>query len=243
MMTTNRNSNGTYPKSPVILKHSMPDGSLAVEMVKISGGTFVRVDDAREPVSEVEVSEFTIGRFALTFEQYDLFAKATGRKLPGASGWGRRSRPIMKVSWFDATAYAEWLSDITGESFRLPTEAEWEHACRAGTKTDYSFGENISQALANFDRANNKTMPVGSYQPNPFGLYEMHGNVWEWCSDWYDKYPGEKVKDPKGPDNGKYRVLRGGSWFVNAGLTRSSSRACDEPGERDHSRGFRLAGG
>ena len=85
----------------------MPDGSLAVEMVKISGGTFVRVDDAREPVSEVEVSEFTIGRFALTFEQYDLFAKATGRKLPGACGWGRRSRPIMKVSWFDATAYAE----------------------------------------------------------------------------------------------------------------------------------------
>ena len=243
MMTTNRNSNVTYPKSPVILKHPMPDGSLAVEMVKISGGTFVRVDDAREPVSEVEVSEFTIGRFALTFEQYDLFAKATGRKLPGACGWGRSSRPIMKVSWFDATAYAEWLSGITGESFRLPTEAEWEHACRAGTKTDYSFGENISQALANFDRANNKTMTVGSYQPNPFGLYEMHGNVWEWCSDWYDKYPGGKVTDPKGPDNGKYRVLRGGSWFVNAGLTRSSSRACDEPGERDHSRGFRLAGG
>ena len=94
----------------------------------------------------------------------------------------------------------------------------------------------------NFDRTNDKTMPVGSYQPNPFGLYDMHGNVWEWCSDWYGKYPTGKVKDPKGPDNGKYRVLRGGSWFVNAGLTRSTSRACDEPGERDHSRGFRLAG-
>ena len=184
-----------------------------------------------------------MGRYAVTFEQYDRFAKATGRKLPGACGWGRRSRPIMKVSWFDATTYAQWLNDITGEDFRLPTEAEWEYACRAGTKTDYSFGEKITKEQANFDRSNNRTMPVGSYQPNPFGLYEMHGNVWEWCADWYDRYPTGKVKDPMGPDNGKYRVLRGGSWFVNAGLTRSTSRACDEPGERDHSRGFRLAGG
>ena len=229
-------------KAPVILKNSMPDGSLAVEMVRLSGGTFSRVDDVTEIVGEVEVSEFTMGRYAVTFEQYDRFAKATGRKLPGACGWGRRSRPIMKVSWFDATTYAEWLNDITGEDFRLPTEAEWEYACRAGTKTDYSFGEKITKEQANFDRSNNRTMPVGSYQPNPFGLYEMHGNVWEWCADWYDRYPTGKVKDPMGPDNGKYRVLRGGSWFVNAGLTRSTSRTCDEPGERDHSRGFRLAG-
>ncbi len=225
----------------------MPDGSLAVEMVRLSGGTFSRVDDVTEIVGEVEVSEFTMGRYAVTFEQYDRFAKATGRKLPGACGWGRRSRPIVKVSWFDATTYAQWLSDITGEDFRLPTEAEWEYACRAGTKTDYSFGEKITKEQANFDRSNNrtnnKTMPVGSYQPYSFGLYEMHGNVWEWCADWYDRYPTGKVKDPMGPDNGKYRVLRGGSWFVNAGLTRSTSRACDEPGERDHSRGFRLAGG
>ncbi len=230
-------------KSPVILKYSMPDGSLAVEMVRLSRGTFLRVGEARELVSEVAISEFNMGRYAVTFEQYDRFAKATGRKLPGASGWGRGSRPIMKVSWFDATAYAQWLSDITGEDFRLPTEAEWEHACRAGTKTDYSFGENITREQANFNKTNNKTMPVGTYQPNPFGLYEMHGNVWEWCSDWYDKYPTGKLKNPKGPDNGKYRVLRGGSWFVNASLTRSTSRTCDEPGERDHSRGFRLAGG
>ena len=229
-------------KAPVILNNSMPDGSLAVEVVRLSGGTFSRVDDVTEIVGEVEVSEFTMGRYAVTFEQYDRFAKATGRKLPGACGWGRRSRPIMKVSWFDATTYAQWLNDITGEDFRLPTEAEWEYACRAGTKTDYSFGEKITKEQANFDRSNNRTMPVGSYQPNPFGLYEMHGNVWEWCADWYDRYPTGKVKDPMGPDNGKYRVLRGGSWFVNAGLTRSTSRTCDEPGERDHSRGFRLAG-
>ena len=229
-------------KSPDILKYWMPDGSLAVEMVRLAGGTFIRVDDAGAVFGEVEVSGFTMGRYAVTFEQYDRFAKATDRTPPGACGWGRGSRPIMKVSWFDATAYTRWLSDITGENFRLPTEAEWEHACRAGTKTDYSFGGNITKEQANFNRTLNKTMPVGSYQPNPFGLYEMHGNVWEWCSDWYDQYPRGKVTDPKGPDNGKYRVLRGGSWFVNAGFMRSASRACDEPGERDHSRGFRLAG-
>ncbi len=230
------------PNFPVILKYSVPDSSLAVEMVRLPEGTFTRLDDARELVSEVAVSEFTLGRYAVTFEQYDRFAQVTGSKLPGACGWGRKSRPIMKVSWFDATAYVQWLSEVTGEYFRLPTEAEWEQACRAGTKTDYSFGENLTKEQANFDRTNSKTMPVGSYQPNPFGLYEMHGNVWEWCSDWYDKYPTGKVKDPQGPVNGKYRVLRGGSWFVNAELTRSTSRACDEPGERDHSRGFRLAG-
>jgi len=226
--------------TPVITKYS--DGSLSVEMVSLSGGTFTRVNDEKEFVCEVEVSEFSIGRYAVTFEQYDRFALLTGRKLPGAVGWGRSNRPIMKVSWFDATAYAQWLSDTAGKDFRLPTEAEWEYACRAGTNTEYSFGENISEEQVNFNRKNNKTMPVGSYQPNPFGLYEMHGNVWEWCSDWYDKYPTGKVIDPKGPDNGKHRVLRGGSWFVNAELTRSASRACDDPNERDHSRGFRLAG-
>ncbi len=221
----------------------MPDSALAVEMVRLSGGTFMRVDDLGEVVSEVQVSDFTLGRYAVTFEQYDCFAKATGRKLPGACGWGRGSRPIMKVSWYDATAYAQWLSDLTGENFRLPTEAQWEYACRAGTKTDYSFGENITKERANFNRIMHKTMPVGSYQANGFGLFDMHGNVWEWCLDWYGNYPSGKVKDPKGPDNAKCRVLRGGSWFVNAELTRSASRACDEPGERDHSRGFRLAGG
>ena len=99
-------------KPPIILKYSMPDGSLAVEMVRISAGTFIRVDDERELANEVEVSEFTMGRYAVTFEQYDRFAKATSRKVPGACGWGRKNRPIMKVSWFDAMAYSKWLSDI-----------------------------------------------------------------------------------------------------------------------------------
>lgn len=95
----------------------MPDGSLAAEMVRLSGGTFMRVNDAGEVVSEVEVSDFTMGRYAATFEQYDRFATATGRKLPGACGWGRGNRPIMKVSWHDATAYAQWLSDLDRQKY------------------------------------------------------------------------------------------------------------------------------
>ena len=225
------------------MKYPLADGSLAAEMISVPGGTFIRVDDTGEPVSEVELSDYTLGRYVVTFEQYDRFAKATERKLPGACGWGRGSRPIMKISWHDATAYTQWLSDSTGENFRLPTEAQWEYACRAGTMTDYSFGQNITEGQVNFNKIENKTMPVGSYRPNQLGIYEMHGNVWEWCSDWYGKYPLGKVSDPKGPDNGEMRVLRGGSWFVNAWYTRSQSRACDQPEERDHSRGFRLAGG
>lgn len=229
-------------KYPPVLTYSMSDGSLATEMVKVAGGSFVRVDDNGEPVSEVELSSFTLGRYAVTFEQYDRFATATARKLPGACGWGRGKQPIMKVGWHDATAYTQWLSESTGEEFRLPTEAQWEYACRGGTMTDYCFGDNITEEQVNFNRANNKTMPVGSYQPNSLGLYEMHGNVWEWCSDWYGNYPMGTVKDPRGPETGEMRVLRGGSWFVNAWYTRSASRACDKPEERDHSRGFRLAG-
>ena len=230
-------------KPSVILKYTLPDGAVAAQMIRLAGGVFMRVDDTGESDTEVEVSAFSMGRYAVTFEQYDRFAKAPRRKLPGACGWGRGSRPIMKVSWYDATAYTQWLGEMTGEDFRLPTEAEWEYACRAGTETDYSFGEKITRDQLNFNRIIGKTLPVGSYQANPFGLYDMHGNVWEWCADWYGQYPTGKMKDPKGPADGKHRVLRGGSWFVNAWFSRSASRACDEPEARDNSRGFRLATG
>jgi formylglycine-generating enzyme required for sulfatase activity len=99
-------------KSLVVLKYSMSDGSLAAEMIMLSGGSFMRVDDAGELVSEVDLSDFSLGRYSITFEQYDRFAKATGRKLPGACGWGRGSRPIVKVSWYDATAYAQCLGVV-----------------------------------------------------------------------------------------------------------------------------------
>lgn len=229
--------------TPIILKYCLHDDFPAQEMVRLSAGRFLRRNEVGEAVGEVEVSDFTMGRYTVTYEQYIYFAKATGRRVPGSCGWGKGKRPVIKVSWFDATAYAQWLSAVTAEEFRLPTEAEWEYACRAGTKTDYYFGETITEQQVNFNRRINKTQPVGSYPANPFGLYDMHGNVWEWCSDWYGNYPAGNVKDPKGPNNGKYHVLRGGSWFVKARFIFSYSRACDEPTARDHSRGFRLAGG
>jgi formylglycine-generating enzyme len=134
----------------------------------------------------------------------------------------------------------------------LPTEAQWEYACRAGTTTPFSFGENITPEQVNYEGNypyargetglyRKKTVPVKSLPPNPWGLYEMHGNVWEWCSDWYGDYPAESVVDPDGPPSGTDRVLRGGSWINSGGLTRSADRVRPESGNRNSRIGFRLS--
>ena len=126
--------------------------------------------------------------------------------------------------------------------YRLPYEAEWEYACRAGTKTAYSFGDKITHKDANYGGAKiEKPVAVGSYKPNAFGLYDMHGNVWEWCEDWYDDYPAGAVIDPKGPAMGEDRVLRGGSFYGNdASIARSFSRNHGSPTARLSNYGFRL---
>uniref|UniRef100_UPI0025F0C57D formylglycine-generating enzyme family protein n=1 Tax=uncultured Lamprocystis sp. TaxID=543132 RepID=UPI0025F0C57D len=137
-------------------------------------------------------------------------------------------------------------------TLRLPTEAEWEYACRAGTTGPFSFGDDITPEQANYDgnypyRGNRKglyrqeTIDVASLPPNPWGLYEMHGNVWEWCRDWYGEYPSGLVTDPVGPDSGVGRVLRGGGWLNDAQYLRSAYRNHDDPGYRRCNRGFRLA--
>ena len=126
-------------------------------------------------------------------------------------------------------------------SYRLPTEAEWEFACRAGTTTAYSFGDNITPKDAIYGgSAIGAPAAIGSYKPNAFGLYDMHGNVWEWCEDWYGGYPGWPVEDPKGPAVGQYRILRGGSFAVNSMRARSCSRIISAPAVRIHVNGFRL---
>ena len=123
----------------------------------------------------------------------------------------------------------------------MPTEAEWEYACRAGTTTSYSFGNSLTEADANFSGSSTKaTKAVGSYKPNAFGLYDMHGNVWEWC-DWYGDYPAAAVTDPKGPATGEKRVLRGGSFNEVGSYARSSSRGLNLPTARSYTSGLRLA--
>ena len=150
------------------------------------------------------------------------------------------------MSWLDAQAYVEWLSHKTGWRYRLPTEAEWEYAARAGTTTRYAFGDAITPKDANYSESKlGKTTEVGSYPPNAWGLYDMHGNVWEWVEDvWHDSYEGAPTDGARGRDEGnssRYRVLRGGSWDSAPGGLRSALRVGIGPDDRVDDLGFRVA--
>ena len=229
------------------------------EMVLLPAGRFMmgspsdeegRWDDRESPHHEVTISEpFALGKTEVTFEDYDRFAEASGREKPDDRGWGRGQRPVINVSWKDASDYCSWL----GAGYRLPTEAEWEYAARAGTTTPFSFGETITPDQVNFngrypygDAAvgfyRGKTVDAGSLPANSWGLHEMHGNVWEWVSDWYGDYSAAAVTDPQGPTTGTVRVVRGGSWFNVARDVRSAYRSRFEPGVRYDVLGFRCAG-
>ncbi|MBP8131819.1 MAG: SUMF1/EgtB/PvdO family nonheme iron enzyme [Candidatus Hydrogenedentes bacterium] len=176
-------------------------------------------------------------------------------------GWALEDRqPVVLVSWKDAVAYCEWLSRKTGETYRLPTEAQWEYACRAGTDTEFWWGDRMEDGRGCLNGADETQLPngrqwtprfpfadgywnvspVGSFKANHWGLYDMHGNVWEWCSDWYGDYPSGSVTDPSGPPSGKYRVVRGGSWGDLPGLCRSAARYGVAPGLRSADSGLRL---
>jgi formylglycine-generating enzyme required for sulfatase activity len=153
--------------------------------------------------------------------------------------------PVERVSWDDAQKFIKKLNQMEGiNKYRLPTEAEWEYACRAGTTTVFSFGNEVDK-LGEYgwygDNSGGKTKPVGKRRPNAWGLYDMHGNVYEWCQDWYGDYPTGPIPDPKGPAKGKGRVLRGGSWYSDAGFLRSASRSWDDPDFRYNYNGFRVA--
>ncbi len=191
-------------------------------MVLVKGGTFqMGSNDGNSderPVHTVTVSDFYISKYEVTFDEYDAFCDATKRKKPEDQGWGRGKRPVINVSWDDATAYCKWLSDKTGQKYRLPTEAEWEYAARGGAKSKgfkYSGSDDLDKVAWYDSNSKSKTQPVGGKAPNELGLYDMSGNVYEWVQDcWNDSYKGA-------PTNGSawlkgdcsVRVIRGGSWF------------------------------
>jgi len=213
---------------------------------------------------------FWMGQYEVTFEQYDAFTKATRRvKARDLSRWGRGNRPVIYIKWFYAYEFAEWLSRETGHKYRLPTEEEWEYAARAGTTTAFSFGEHVGgmdnhsffKRLMNAgntkagdeaqktlldqyawygENAQQKTQPVGEKKPNPWGLYDMHGNVWEWtCSVYSENYDGSErcVEDPK---SNARRSVRGGAWSFYAKGMRSADRRFFDPVYRLPYIGFRL---
>ena len=202
------------------------------------------------PVHEVRVPSFALGRYEVLFEEYDRFVAATGRESPYDMGWGRGGRPVIMVSWEDATAYAEWLSAETGQRYRLPSEAEWEYAARAGTTTAYSWGPDIGQNRANCNGCGSRwdaeqTAPAGSFAANAWGLHDMHGNVWEWVEDcWHNSYaraPADGSAWTRGGDCGR-RVVRGGSLIYFPRHLRSARRGSwFDVGYRSFYLGFRLA--
>lgn len=228
------------------------------DMVAIEGGCFdmgapedeLEREPDEGPLQTVCVAAFEMSRFEATFNEYDLFADATSRTPAQDYGWGRGILPVL-ASWFDATAYAQWLSETTGKRYRLPTEAEWEYAARAGTTTAFSTGVRIEPRQANYDGLysyngsgfnffpDRRTVNVGTYQPNPFGLYDMHGNVWEWtCSRYEVSYAGQEQVCEDGTAG--LRAARGGSWFNHPKFLRSAKRNEIAPQNADSATGFRV---
>ena len=178
---------------------------------------------------------FYMGKHEVTQEQWEALMGKNPSTTKGAK------LPVTNVSWEDCQEFIKKLNAKTDGGYRLPTEAEWDYACRAGTTTAYSFGDKITPKDANYlDSKIGKPVAVGSYKPNAFGLFDMHGNVWEWCEDWHGEYPFA-VTDPKGPATGNRRVIRGGSSGYYGSFARSSNRYYSLPTNRGSLGGFRLA--
>jgi len=217
-----------------------------IEWVDIPAGTFIMGCPKNEVKKEiwesdyetqhkVKINAFKMSKFAITFEQYDLFCETFGIEKPYDENWGRGKHPVINVSWNDANKFAQWMD------CRLPTEAEWEYACRAGTTTPYNTGKILTASQARFnDSTHSGTFPVGSFAPNKWGLYDMHGNVDEWCYDWLGDYPTDEQNNPSGPSTGNVRIFRGGGWSSGAKHCRSASRYYRGPNYFVSSLGFRL---
>jgi formylglycine-generating enzyme required for sulfatase activity len=242
--------------------------NVKMRLVLIPAGKFMMGSPATEagrsgnegPQHEVTISKpFYMGVFEVTQEQYEQVMGVNPSNFKGATN------PVEQVSWDDAVKFCQKLSARTGKKVTLPTEARWEYACRACTTTAFNTGDELKPGQANACFPSNpglwdrivawlgkssaqktmQTMPAGSFSPNGFGLYDMHGNVFEWCSDWYDwyddSYANAKNQDPAGPDSGSLRVLRNGSWGDHPEDCRSARRLGGAPDVRNYEVGFRVA--
>jgi formylglycine-generating enzyme required for sulfatase activity len=228
--------------------------SIGMEFMLIPAGSFMmgseksfeRANDDETPAHRVTISQpFYLGKYEVTQSQWVSVMGDNPSKFNG------QNNPVENVSWDDVQEFIWKLNEKEGTGkYRLPTEAEWEYAARAGTTSTYSFGDDegfwgfYARRYAWYGANSGETThPVGQKKPNPWGLYDMHGNVWEWVQDWYGKeyYAGSPATDPRGPSLGSYRVIRGGGWNINAGYCRSAYRRNNTPDNRGNSLGFRLA--
>jgi formylglycine-generating enzyme required for sulfatase activity len=222
--------------------------SLGMDFTLVPAGSFTmgadknfeNADDDETPQHRVSISKpFYLGTYEVTQAQWTAVMGNNPSKFKG------RSNPVEQVSWDDIRIFIQRLNQKEGHArYRLPTEAEWEYAARAGTTGAYSFGDD-EDSLGRYawyeGNSGEKTHPVGQKQPNAWGLYDMHGNVYEWVQDWYGNYSSSSVTDPKGPSSGSLRVYRGGGWRSPARYCRAALRGSNSPGRRDVGLGFRLA--
>ena len=231
----------------------VPSGSFTMGSPETEWGRF----NNEGPQRRVTIAEpFAVGVYEVTFGEWDACVSEGGCNgyQPNGEGWGRGVYPVINVSWDDARAYVQWLSQRTGKRYRLLSESEWEYVARAGTMEPFHTGETISADQANYDssytygsgqkgRYRGRTVQVGTFSPNAFGLHEVHGNVWEWTQDcWNEDYTGAPT-DSRARETGEceQRVVRGGSWGDVPWLLRSADRGNNEPGIRDPKIGFRIA--
>lgn len=218
--------------------------SIGMKLAYIPAGEFMR-EGSRVRISKA----FLIGTTEVTQGQwYSVMRTSVSQQrnladrswsLPGEGD----DYPMYYVNWDEAVEFCRKLSLKEGREYRLPTEAEWEYACRAGTTTAYHTGDTeqaLSEAGWYLGNSDSRTQPVGRKRANAWGLYDMHGNVWEWCSDWHGSYPNGEVTDPTGPATGSHRVIRGGSWYYTPMLCRSARRGRDSSDYRNSSGGFRV---
>jgi formylglycine-generating enzyme required for sulfatase activity len=209
----------------------------------IPHGTFIRGHDAEssadaKPQRNIFVSAVYIDITEVTNSQYEKYDPYHKRN-PSSLG---DNMPVTNVTWYEAVKYCAWRSKKTGARYRLPTEAEWEKAAKGGRDLPFSWGKVFNRKNGCAARNSETTVPVKSYDPNPYGLYNMSGNVWEWCSDWYNKdyYEKSPDKNPSGPPYGIHKVVRGGSFRFNVKMCRTFERNAEKPDKSDLDIGFRT---
>ena len=222
-------------------------------MVPVEGGTFTMgateeqgsdAYDYEKPAHQVTLSSYRIGATEVTQELWQAVMNSNPSLFNGGSYGTNLQRPVEHVSWNDCQEFITKLNQLTGQQFRLPTEAEWEYAARGGNRSQgykYAGSNTIGDVAWYGNYSPSTTSPIGTKQANELGLYDMSGNVWEWCQDWYGSYSSDAQNNPTGPVSGSYRVFRGGGWYNGARDCRVSSRGYNTPSDRTSLRGLRLA--
>lgn len=223
---------------------SFRDPATGMDFVRVPGACY-HTGGADGHPEEVCLDSYHIGAHEVTFDAYDRFARATGRRLPDDEGWGRGQRPVINVCVYDALNFSKWLSRKTGTYYRLPTEVEWEHAARAGRNTEYPWGNDLGRNQANCDGCgsqwdNEQTAPVGSFAPNEWGLYDVAGNVGEWTCSMRDPDPAHSFARCDSIYKTRRRAYRNGGWSDGSESLKTSSRDWNVAMRRSDDVGFRL---